>query len=227
MVYNTKKGKRKMFKLISVLFMYSYRLVNLFLYVSSLTEQTKEDASEINILSLIGSYHGKVLVLIGIIILLILSLSCKNISKIRKNYSKNAFNNCWKYTFDDMKQILYISIPACILYVVLSEFILNIIYGKANLTEINFLKIESICIIFIPLAIYLYRLIQRLNLNIALLLIPIIAFVGQSVAMYILVSTTATRMLSIVISEVIFWFLLFIFELLIVMKEFNQILSNK
>lgn len=213
--------------LIGVLCMYSYRVVNLFLYISSLTTQIKEEATEINILSLIGSYHGKVLVLIGIVILIILSLCGKNIPKIRKYYSKSAFSNCWKYTFDDMKQIICISIPACILYVVLSEFLLNAIYGKANLTEINFLKIESICIIFIPLAMYLYHLMQRLNLNIALLLIPVIAFVGQSVLMYILVSTTITRMLSIVISEVIFWFILFIFELLIVMKEFKQILSNK
>ena len=213
--------------LISALCMYSYRLVNLSLYVSTLTNQTKEEATEINILSLIGSYHGKVLVLIGIIVLIILSISCKNIPKIKKNYSKNSFNNCWKYTFDDIKQILYISIPACIFFAVLSEYLLNIFYGKANLTEINFLKIESICIIFIPLAMYLYRLMQRLNLNLALLLLPMIAFIGQSIFMYVLVSTATTRMLSIVISEVIFWFILFIFELLIVMKEFKQILSNK
>ena len=207
--------------------MYSYRLVNLFLYISKLSSHTKDEATEINILSLIGSYHGKVLVLIGIIILIILSICGKNISRIRKYYSKNAFNNCWKYTFEDMKQILYISIPACIVYVLCSEYLLNIIYGKANLTEINFLKIESLCIIFIPLTIYLYRLMQRLNLNIAIILIPMVAFIGQSIVMYVLVSTATINMLSIVISEVVFWFILFIFELLIIMKEFNQILSNK
>ena len=213
--------------LIGFLCMYSYRLVNLFLYISKLSSHTKDEATEINILSLIGSYHGKVLVLIGIIILIILSICGKNISRIRKYYSKNAFNNCWKYTFEDMKQILYISIPACIVYVLCSEYLLNIIYGKANLTEINFLKIESLCIIFIPLTIYLYRLMQRLNLNIAIILIPMVAFIGQSIVMYVLVSTATINMLSIVISEVVFWFILFIFELLIIMKEFNQILSNK
>ena len=113
--------------------------------------------------------------------------------------------------FDDIKQILYISIPACIFFAVLSEYLLNIIYGKANLTEINFLKIESICIIFIPLAIYLYRLIQKLNLSITLFILPMIAFIGQSIVMYVLVSTATINMLSIVISEVVFWFILFIF----------------
>ena len=68
--------------------MYSYRLVNLSLYVSTLTNQTKEEATEINILSLIGSYHGKVLVLIGIIVLIIISISCKNIPKIKKIIAK-------------------------------------------------------------------------------------------------------------------------------------------
>ena len=212
--------------LIGVLCMYSYRVVNLFLYISSLTTQVKEEATEINILSLIGSYHGKVLILIGIAILIILSLCGKNIPKIRKYYSKSAFSNCWKYVFDDIKQICYISIPTCILYVVLSENLLNLIYGKANLTEVNYLKIESICIIFIPLAIYLYRLIQKLNLSITLFILPMIAFIGQSIVMYVLVSNTTARILSIVISEVIFWFLLFIFELLIIMKEFKQISSN-
>lgn len=212
--------------LIGVLCMYSYRVVNLFLYISSLTTQVKEEATEINILSLIGSYHGKVLILIGIAILIILSLCGKNIPKIKKYYSKSAFSNCWKYVFDDIKQICYISIPTCILYVVLSENLLNLIYGKANLTEVNYLKIESICIIFIPLAIYLYRLIQKLNLSIILFILPMIAFIGQSIVMYVLVSNTTTRILSIVISEVIFWFLLFIFELLIIMKEFKQISSN-
>ena len=53
-----------------------------------------------------------------------------------------------------------------------------------------------------------------------------IAFIGQSIVMYVLVSNTTARILSIVISEVIFWFLLFIFELLIIMKEFKQISSN-
>ena len=209
----------------SLLFMYSYRLVNLVLYVSTLTKQVQEEQNEINILSLLGSYHGKVLVLIGIIILVILSLCGGNILRIRKNYSRNSYDVCWKYTLDDMKQILFISIPACVLYVLFSEQILNIIYGKANLTEINFLKIESLCIIFIPLTMYLYHLLQRLNLNLALLLLPIFSFVGQSILMYVLVTTTNVRMLSIVIAEVVFWILLFVFEILIIMKEFGKIFS--
>ena len=73
--------------------MYSYRLVNLSLYVSTLTNQTKEEATEINILSLIGSYHGKVLVLIGIIILIILSiLAIIIILRYMNSFNKTKIN---------------------------------------------------------------------------------------------------------------------------------------
>ena len=219
--------KMYFFCIFSLIFMYSYRLVNMILYVSTLSRQIQEEQKEINILSLVGSYHGKVLVLIGILILIILSLSGANISKTRKLYAKNKFEVCWKYTLEDINNILLISIPACILFVVFSEQILNIFYGKANMTEINFLKIESICIILIPVSMYLYHLMKKLNLNLQLLILPIIGFVLQSVVMYVLVTSPNTRMLSIVIAEVVFWFILSILELLVILKEFNVIVTNK
>lgn len=210
-----------------ILFMYSYHLVNMVLYVLTLKKQVQEEQSELNILSLIGSYHGKILVLLGIVILIILSISGNNVSRIRKYYSKNSFSNCWKYAFEDIKQITFISVPVCIIYCLLSEQILNLFYGKANLTEINFLKIGSLNIIFIPMAIYLYHLIQRLSLKLFCIILPMIAFAAQSVLMYIFVTTANTRMLSIVIAEVIFWFLLFTLEVVVIMKEFGQIFSKK
>lgn len=212
--------------LLPLLFMHTYRLFNMTIYISALNKQILEENSEINILSVIGSYHGKILVLVGIAILVILSLCGINITKIRKNYNKNSYENCWKYTIDDIKQILYISIPVCALFVVSSEQILTLLYGKANLTEINFLKIESLSIIFIPLSIYLYRIIQKLNLNIALLIIPLCAFAIQCFTMYSLSNSIESRMLSIVIAEVVFWFLIFIMELMIIMKEFKKILAG-
>ena len=213
--------------LATYVFTYSYRVVNMYLYITTLNKHILEEKKELNIISVVGSYHGKVLVLIGIAILIILSLSGKNIPRIRKNYGKNMYEHSWKYTIDDMKQLLYISLPVSVLFLLLSNNILNLLYGKASLTETNFLKIECLNIIFIPLAIYLYRLIQKLNFNIALIVIPAISFVGQSILMYVLVNTETTRMLSIVIAEVVFWFLIFIFELLLIMKEFGKILSKQ
>ena len=218
--------KMYFFCIFSLIFMYSYRLVNMILYVSTLSKQIQEEQKEINILSLVGSYHGKALVLIGIIVLVILSLCGTNISKTRKLYAKNKYEACWKCTLEDMNNILLFSIPACILIFVFSEQILNIFYGKANMTEINFFKIESICIILIPLSMYLYRLMKKLNLNLELLILSIIGFALQSIVMYFLVSSINTRMLSLVIAEVVFWFLLFIMELVIVLKEFNVISTN-
>ena len=219
----------KMFfvSIFSLIFMYSYRLVNLFLYVSTLLKQIQEEQNEINILSLVGSYHGKVLVLVGIIILIILSISGTNILKVRKLYSKNKYEGCWKYLLEDMKHILYIAIPSCVLIFVFSEQIFNMFYGKANMTEINFLKIESICIVLIPLSMYLYRVMKKINLNLELFILSIIGFVVQSVLMYVLVASLNTRMLSIVIAEVVFWFLLFIMELVIILNEFNCLSLNK
>ena len=213
--------------LFALLFMYSYRFVNMTLYISTLTKQMQEDKIDINILSLLGSYHGKVLVLIGIPVLVILSFCGNNIPRIRKNYSKCSYSNCWKYTYDDLKQILITSIPVCVIFALISGPMLNFLYGKSNITETNFLKIESLCIIFIPLTIYLYQLIQKLNLKWITLVIPFIAFLGQSILMYLLVNTANVRMLSIVIAEVVFWFLLVLMELLIIMKEFGQIFSTK
>lgn len=211
----------------SLIFMYSYRLVNLFLYVSTLSKQIQEEQNEINILSLVGSYHGKVLVLVGIIILIILSISGTNILKVRKLYSKNKYEGCWKCVLEDIKHILYITIPTCVLIFVFSEQIFNVFYGKANMTEINFLKIESICIVLIPLSMYLYRVMKKINLNLELFILPLIGFIVQSVLMYVLVASLNTRMLSIVIAEVVFWFLVFIMELVIILNEFNCLSLNK
>ena len=213
--------------LAGLLFMYSYHLFNMVLYILTLKKQVLEEQSELNILSLIGSYHGKVLVLVGIVTLIILSICSNNITKIKRNYNKKAYSNCWKYAFEDMKQISIISVPISIIYYILAEKIMNLFYGKANLTEINFLKIGSFLIIFIPIAIYLYHVIQKLDLKLLGIILPMIAFAVQCVLMYFLVTTTNTRMLSIVIAEVVFWLALLVLEIVVIMKEFGQILSKK
>ena len=91
------------------------------------------------------------------------------------------------------------------------------------LAEINYLKIASLNIIFIPLAIFLYRIIHKLNLNVAKLIAPALAFVLQTILMYVLANVEMTRFLSVAISEVAFWLLLFATEFIILIKNIARL----
>lgn len=216
-------GKLFLVTFVELLFFKVFRIVNMWLYIKATSVTDGKD----KIVQYLGSYHGKVLVLTTIIILIILSFTGSNIRRIHKNYYRNELKYCWRYFCDDIKQILMISVPATVLLAVLGKNLFTIFYKSAGNIEVTMLQIGSINIILVSVAIYMYRLLRKMDLNLILILIPLIAFVIQTVVMSVIVKLPAIGALSMIISEAVFWLLMVILELLVCIKTLKQGFKSK
>lgn len=209
--------------LAELLFFKIFRTVNMWLYIKT----TVATDSKGKIVQYLGSYHGKVLVLTGIVILIILSLSGRNTRRIQRYYFKNEYKPCWKYFCEDFKQIILLSVPFVILLAVLAKNIFTLFYKTAGNIEVTMLQIGSINIILIPAAIYMYRLLGKMDLKMILIIIPAVAFIAQTIIMYVIVKIPTVGALSMIISEVSFWLFIVIMEALVALKTLKQGFKSK
>ena len=198
-----------------LLFFKGYRLLNLMIFSNIYTKMIE---GENKLLAIVGAYHGKVLVLITLSVLIILSFTGENIIRIRKNYIKRMTEYSLKYLYEDLKKILIISIPVCTFIFAFSKNILTLLYRSASTTEILYLKIASVNVVLVSLGIYFYKVLRKLEFNISLLVIPVIAFAGQSIMMYFLVNIENTRTLSFIIAELVFWGLICVTEYVVILN---------
>ncbi|MBR5597031.1 MAG: oligosaccharide flippase family protein [Lachnospiraceae bacterium] len=201
--------------ILELLFFKSYRLCNILIFTNVYTNNIEGDNK---LLSIIGAYHGKILVLNTILILLILSVTGQNIGKIRKCYMKRLSEQSWKFLCEDIKKILILSLPLFGILGFFSKNILMFFYKSASTTETLYLKIGSVGIVLVTLAIYFYKILKKLDFNLSLIFIPIIAFVGQLVVMYLLVNMESVRSISFIISELIFWALVSSMEFFVILR---------
>ena len=216
-------GKLFLITFVELFFFKAFRICNMWLYIKTTSVTDGKD----KIVQYLGSYHGKVLVLTTIIILIILIFTGSNIRRIHKNYYRNELKHCWRYFCDDLKQILMISLPAAILLAILSKNIFTVFYKSAGNIEVTMLQIGSINIILVSVAVYMYRLLRKMDLKLLLILIPAIAFAIQTILMSIIVKLPTVGALSMIISEVIFWLLIVIMELLVCIKTLKQGFKSK
>lgn len=219
----TEMCKLSLITFAELLFFKLFRIVNMWFYIKAAADT---DASG-KIVQYLGSYHGKVLVLTGIAILVILSFTGYNTRRIQRYYFRNEYKPCWKYFCDDMKQIVVLAIPFMILLAVLAKNIFTLFFKSAGKIEVTMLQIGSINIILIPAAIYMYRLLRKMDLKLILIIIPIAAFVLQTIVMYIIVKMPAIGALSMIISETAFWLFIVIMELLAAVKTLKQGFKSK
>ena len=126
-----------------------------------------------------------------------------------------------------MKQILMISVPVTVLLAVLGKNIFTLFYKSAGNIEVTMFQIGSISIILVSVAIYMYRLLRKMDLKLILTLIPVIAFVIQTIIMSVIVKVPEIGALSMIISEVVFWLVVVIMELLVCIKTLKQGFKSK
>lgn len=208
---------------LEIAFFNIFRIVNMWLYIkTTLLTDTKD-----KIVQYLGSYHGKVLVLTTIAILVILIFTGRNIRKIHKSYHKNDLKFCWKYFYDDMKQLIILSLPVTIILAVFAKNIFTFIYKSAGNIEVTMLQIGSINIVLVTLTIYMYRVLRKLDLKIFLILIPVISFIIQTFAMSFIVKIPTIGALSLIISEMIFWLLAASMEALLCVKTLKHGFKSK
>ena len=219
----TEMGKLLLITIAELLFFKLFRIINMCLYIKA----TSETDAKGKIVQYLGSYHGKVLVFVGIFILLILSFSGYNSRRIQKYYFKNEYKICWKLFAEDIKQIFIFAIPLAVLTAVFGRNIFTLLFKSAGNIEVTMMQIGSINIILIPLAVYMYRLLKKMDLNLILISIPVIAFVLQTIIMYIIVKLPTIGALSMIISETAFWLCVVIMELLASVKTLKQGFKSK
>lgn len=216
-------GKMFFITFLEIVFFNIFRIINMWFYIkATLLTDTKD-----KIVQYLGSYHGKVLVLTTIVVLLILIFTGRNIRKINKYYYRNELGHCWKYFGSDIKQLIMISLPAAIALAVLAKNIFTLLYKSAGNIEVTMLQIGSINIILVTLAIYMYRILRKFDLKVFLILIPLIAFIIQTIAVSFIVKIPTIGALSLIISEVIFWLLVASMELLLCVKTLKQGFKSK
>lgn len=191
-----------------------FRIVNMWLYIKSTVLTDSKD----KIVQYLGSYHGKVLVFTTCIILLIFIFTGRNIRKIQKNYCRNNLTNCWNLFCEDTKQLLMLTLPVAIILAVFGKNIFTFLYKSAGNIEITMLQIGCINIILVSFAVYLYRILKKLDMKMFLILIPMIAFIIQTLVMSFIVKLPTVGALSLIISETIFWLLIVSMELLLSIK---------
>lgn len=200
-----------------LLFFNLFRISNLVLYIKNYVNTDLKG----KIVQYMGSYHGKVLVITGIFSCIILIFTGKYLKRIQRAYFKNNLKLSWNYLCNDIKEIIIFSISAIAFIAILAQNILTVLYKTTGNTEVMMLQIGSINILLIPLVIYLYRLISCLDYKLITILVPVIAYALQTLVMNTIVKQETIGALSLIISDVVFWFVVAILELLFVIKTFK------
>ena len=206
-----------------LIFFHLFRITNMWLYI----QKTALTDGKGKMVQYLGSYHGKVLVLTGIAILIVLSFSGRNERRIQKCYFLNDYKQCWKAYLEDLKQILILALPFVILLAALAKQIFTAFYKSAGNIEVTMLQIGTINIILIPITVYTYKLLQKMDLKLLLIAIPAVAFIVQTFFMYAIINVETMGPLSMILSETVFWLLVTIMELLVAAKTLKQGFKSK
>ena len=200
-----------------------FRIINMWLYIRATLPTDMKD----RIVQYLGAYHGKFLVITSVAILVVLMFTGRNVPRICRSYQKNNLVQCWRYFGEDIKQMIALSLPFAILLAVLAKNMYSVIYKSSGNIEVTMLQIGSVNIILITFAVYMYRILRKLDMTVFLILIPLVALVVQTVVMYFVVQLPDMGALSLVISEVAFWFLVAAMEFLLCVKALKHGFKRK
>lgn len=159
-----------------VLFLRIYLLVNLVYFLGS----RRDDENALASIKIVGSFYGKIIILISMAVVLILTLT--KTGKRRK--STRALQHeirSGKYLLgDELQRLFSLAIPVMGSLIVLSKTLLKTLYKTAGKTEIMLLCIAGVNLVFLVLGIYLYRLMADLDRKKQSAVIGLIAFVVQT-----------------------------------------------
>lgn len=196
-----------------IFFFKTYRLVNIILYLISFPLEER-----INGVKNIGSYYGRVLLILFLGITLILGFSNHNVSRMRKAYAVQKLKTVRRYYIEDIKKITVFSVPAAVILGLTAEFVMKFFFDTVQKYEVRMLQAGCICIILIPLATYGFYLLSACNKNAQILVVFTFAFMVQTVGMIILLKT-AFCAYSIILAEIIFWTVTLLLQSLYFIKD--------
>lgn len=214
--------KKSWLSILPILFLKGYRLLDIGIYIRS----KMEAGTDIKTIQQIGSYHGRILVIGGLVVVLVLGFTGKNMRKIQRYYIKNNFSACRKYFVEDFKVILAVSVGAMVLLLFGSKFILQFIFHTASQSEIQMLQITGVGILVVVAALYMHKVLQALGEELPLLVISVIAFVVQTVLMLSLAKFASLGAVTLIIAELVFWAITAILEALFLFKLFKGSLKR-
>lgn len=203
--------KMSVIPVIATLIFKGYRLLNMGIYIHS----NMVEGTDIKFIQQIGYYHGRILVLLGIIVVIILGFTGKNLRRIHSCYLKNNYSLCKKYIWEDLKYILIFSISAAVLFFVAGKSVLQFLFHSSTQTELKMLQVGLLGMIFFTLAYYLYRILETIKKENMVWIVSSIALIFQSLLMIGIVKFPELGILSVVIAEVFFIFWVFCLESLV------------
>ena len=182
-----------------VLFLKIYRIISFTLYQKSLAVDQK-----INGIRYIGSYHGKIILLVYLAVTVILGFTCTGIGRLRRTFFQEKIKLCRRYYWEEIKVVLISSVILSIALFAGGRFLLNLLFQTVNDYEVTMLKIGAIGVVLISVATYNYRIFSSFQKNLPVFIIFLIAFTVQMAALLLILNTNISAF-SIIIAEMIFW----------------------
>ena len=204
-----------------ILFLKFYRLVNLYLYGRQLSAE--EVTSGIDI---IGSFYGKITVLMALAVALILFFSEKKKKRDRKQLIQHEAKAGRLLFAEELQKLFFLAAPAMGSFIALSEALLKTLYTSGSQAESLLLGIGGVSLVFISLGMYLYRILLSQHLHKQLFFVQTTAFVLQLLFMLLItklppLGNFSLLNLSLGIAELVFWIVFSLGQLAVLMKIYR------
>lgn len=197
------------------LWLYIYHAFNYSIYIKNSTNVNKTAK-----LSNLGSYYGKIFLLVLLFSVIIIGLTTVRIDKIKRAMVAGRFKRVKFFIIEDIKRVLLFGSVSTLLFMAASKYVLGFFFRNVSGYEEKLLRIGAVNILLISLAIYGYLLLSSLNKNLEIFVIYAVSFILQSITMVILVKTGISDF-SLAISEIVFWCVIILGEGICITNNFK------
>ena len=205
-----------------ILFLRLYRFANLWIYKGQLS--TEEEI--LKGIGIIGSFYGKITVLMSLAIVLILLICGGGKKRNKKQLMQNEFRTGKQILTEELQKLFLLAFPIAGSYISLSEVLLKTIFKTASQNDCRLFMVAGGSVIFISLGVYLYRLLISLQLKKQVVIVQAVAFIFQLVFMLFIVKLPTVgnlsfSALSLGVAEMMFWIVFCLGQLFILLKGYR------
>ena len=205
--------------ILPVLFIRLYRIVNLYLY----GQQRLKGEDAVSGIRIIGSFYGKVSVLMALSVAVILFLAEERKRSQKQPVFTSGFRTLKLVMGDELQKLIALALPIMGTFIVLSEALLKALYGNGEWIEYTLLGIGGVSLLCISFGVYLYHILQEMQMEKPLLVLQLGAFLLQTLAMLFfrklpVMGEFPLSELSLGLAELIFWLALGVGELLLLIR---------
>lgn len=199
-----------------------YRLFNLAIYGHN---QLKGEAHT-SAIKAIGSFYGKISVLMAIAIVLILFL-IEEKKKKKKSYSSYEFKGGKQVLADQLEKLFSLTLPVLANFMILSQVLLKALYQSASQRDCLMLGIGGASVLFISLGVWSSRMMLNLQLKKQMILLQLAAL-SLEIPIVMLLNKTEIfaklplAELSLGIGELVFWIIFSLGQLISILKQYHM-----